>query len=225
MAYHINTGLIKEKFNSPCDCPLCEIKRVVEEQFLHEFLNDAVMETRSRGLVNEYGFCSKHFDMLYKRQNKLSLAVQISSRIFALGDIIKQESSIKGAKKQAEKLKKAQSTCIICKLSDESMEKYYKGIAKLYADEESFAIAFKSTKGFCLEHYSALLEHSINAGFKAKQFVKDLTNLQINSINRLTEDLNKYCQKHDYRNAYKPLGSAENVLPRTKLKLFGKDYE
>ena len=32
MAYHIDTGLIKEKFKVDCECPLCEIKKIVEEK-------------------------------------------------------------------------------------------------------------------------------------------------------------------------------------------------
>lgn len=225
MAYHINTGLIKQKFKEECSCPLCEIKKVVEEQFLHEFLNDAVMDPIARGKVNESGFCEKHYDMLYKRQNKLSLALQISSRIYTLSSVIKVEKSYKGAKKQAEKIEKALSTCIICQLTNESMEKYYKGVAKLFAEDSSFKQDFLNTKGFCLEHYALLLKHSNCAGLKTKQFVKELTELQINSLNELTSDLNKFCAKHDYRNAYAPLESAETALPRTKLKLFGKNYD
>ena len=56
MAYHIDTGLIKEKLKVDCECPLCEIKKVVEEQFLYEFLNDAVMEDNTRIKVGEEGF-------------------------------------------------------------------------------------------------------------------------------------------------------------------------
>ena len=34
MEYHIDTGLIKEKFSTDCECPLCEIQKIVEEQLL-----------------------------------------------------------------------------------------------------------------------------------------------------------------------------------------------
>ena len=74
MGYHIDTGLIKDKFKVDCECPLCEIKSVVEEQLLHEFLNDAVMEEKIRLQVGKLGFCEKHFDMLFSRPNKLSVA-------------------------------------------------------------------------------------------------------------------------------------------------------
>ena len=56
MSYHIDTGLIKEKFAENSECPLCAIQKVAEEQFLHEFLNDAVMEDDTRIRVGKRGF-------------------------------------------------------------------------------------------------------------------------------------------------------------------------
>ena len=80
MHYHIDTGLIYEKFKTDCECPLCAIEKKVTEQFLHEFLNDAVMEDDTRIKVGKKGFCAKHFDMLFARKNKLSVALQIRTR-------------------------------------------------------------------------------------------------------------------------------------------------
>ena len=104
MGYHISTGLINEKFKEPCECPLCAIRRKVEENLLHEFLNDAVMEETTRLKVNQKGFCDKHFDMLYKRQNKLSLALQIGSRTDEIMPLFNAPKSVKAAKKLSEKL-------------------------------------------------------------------------------------------------------------------------
>ena len=111
MNYHIDTGLIIEKFKVDCECPLCEIKKVVEEQFLHEFLNDAVMEDNTRIKVGKFGFCDRHFDMLFARQNKLSVALQIRTRTQVLADHLTELKSLKSAKKQAEYL---ENLCLLC---------------------------------------------------------------------------------------------------------------
>ena len=97
MAYHIDTGLIKEKFKIDCECPLCEIQAVNEEQFLHEFLNDAVMEDGMRAKVNKFGFCSKHYDMLIARQNKLSVALQVSTRLSTIRKTVCPIDNVKSA--------------------------------------------------------------------------------------------------------------------------------
>lgn len=69
MNYHIDTGIIYEKFGEPCECPLCAIEKKVQEQFLHEFLNDAVMEDDSRIAVAKKGVLRTAFRYaLYKAE-------------------------------------------------------------------------------------------------------------------------------------------------------------
>lgn len=222
MGYHISTGLILEKFKEPCECPLCAIRKKVEENFLHEFLNDAVMEDSTRLKVNAKGFCDKHFDMLFKRQNKLSLALQIGSRSDELLPLFKTTKSVKAAKKLSNKLIESTKTCIICDLVDESMEKYYKTIAQMFNKEKNFAEKIKNTKGFCLYHYAKLLEYSGYAGLKSKDYLKLLSETEKEKFSELKADLKAFCDKHDYRNAYTPLGNAENALPRMRVKLYGE---
>ncbi len=225
MAYHIDTGLIKDKFKEDCECPLCEIKKIVEEQFLHEFLNDAVMEDNTRIKVGNKGFCARHFDMLFSRQNKLSVALQIGTRVDKLSNLIEQTKSVKTGIKQANALKKASTTCAICDYAEESMIKYYKTIAQLFLKEKAFLSTLLATKGFCLEHYAELLRYAKYAGFMAKEYVGVLTGIQKRHLERLQTELKAFCDSHDYRNAGKPLGSAETALPRMRTKLYGKKYD
>ena len=225
MAYHIDTGLIKDKFNTDCECVLCEIKKIVEEQFLHEFLNDAVMEDNTRIKVGKKGFCARHFDMLFARQNKLSVALQIGTRIEKMQSLIEPQKNVRSAVKQAQALIKSTNTCVVCDLVEESMVKYYKTIAQMFERERNFFKTIISSKGFCLTHYAELLKYSRHAGFASKEYVNILGNTQKRNIERLKQDLKKFCDKHDYRNALEPLGSAETALPRTREKLYGKKYD
>ena len=225
MNYHIDTGLIIEKFKVDCECPLCEIKKVVEEQFLHEFLNDAVMEDNTRIKVGKFGFCDRHFDMLFARQNKLSVALQIRTRTQVLADHLTELKSLKSAKKQAEYLENASKTCVVCELTDESMTKYYKTIAQMFANEKEFYKTLIASKGFCMYHYAMLLKYASSASVFAKNYVNLLSGVQMRGISRVEADLKKFCDKHDYRNANEPLGSAETALPRIRTKLYGKKYD
>ena len=225
MAYHIDTGLIKEKFKTDCECPLCEIKKIVEEQFLHEFLNDAVMEDNTRIKVGKNGFCARHFDMLFARQNKLSVALQIGTRVDKIAPLITPEKNVRAAIKQAETLDKSATTCVICDLVEESMIKYYKTIAQMFEREKNFYKTLISSKGFCLKHYAELLRYSRYAGCIAHEYVHILGSTQKRNIERLQSELKKFCDKHDYRNALEPLGNAETALPRMREKLYGKKYE
>ncbi len=225
MGYHIDTGLIKEKFNVDCECPLCEIQKVVEEQFLHEFLNDAVMEDNTRIKVGKLGFCAKHIDMLLNRQNKLSVALQLGTRVENLLSIIEGVKTVRSAKKQADAIKKASSTCVLCDYVEESMVKYYKTIAQMFVNEKDFLGVLVKSKGVCLHHYAELLKYSNYAGFMANEYVKILSTVQVRAIERIQGELKRFCDKHDYRNANEPLGNAETALPRMREKLYGKKID
>ena len=225
MSYHIDTGLIKDKFAVDCECPLCEIQNIVEEQLLHEFLNDAVMEDDSRIKVGKLGFCSRHFDMLFARQNKLSVALQIRTRLEVLQKKFGVFTSVNSAIKSAKELEESHKTCIICELTEQSMVKYYKTIAQMYAKEASFVKTLISSKGFCMHHYAELLRYSKCASVFAKDYVKIISQVQTNNIERMQEELKVFCDRHDYRNANEPLGDAETALPRIRTKLYGKKYD
>ena len=223
MGYHIGTGLIKEKFKTDCECPLCEIRKVAEEQFLHEFLNDAVMADDCRLEVREKGFCKEHFGKLFSGRNKLSVALQMETRLSAITNLFSPVKSAGQAKKRAAQVNKSLSRCVICDLLDDSMEKYYKTIAQLFAREKEFFNSFYNCKGFCLPHYAKLLEYSSCAGIMTKEYLKALTDVQSRETARLNGELKAFCVKHDYRNANAPLGNAETALPRTGEKFYGKN--
>lgn len=225
MGYHIDTGLIKEKFKVDCECPLCEIQKVVEEQFLHEFLNDAVMEDNTRIKVGKLGFCARHFDMLFSRQNKLSVALQIGTRADKISEILTNVKIVSSAVKQGKLLEQSLSTCAICEYTEESMVKYYKTIAQMFERERDFYKTLVASKGFCLHHYAELLKYSKSAGFMAKSYVEVLSSVQVRNFERIKTDLKAFCDKHDYRRANEPLGSAETALPRTREKFYGKKID
>jgi hypothetical protein len=198
---------------------------VVEEQFLHEFLNDAVMEDNTRIKVGKLGFCARHFDMLFSRQNKLSVALQIGTRADKISEILTNVKNVSSAVKQAKLLEQSLSTCAICEYTEESMVKYYKTIAQMFERERDFYKSLLSSNGFCLEHYAELLKYSNYAGFAKKDYVHILGGVQKRNMERLQAELKKFCDKHDYRNALEPLGSAETALPRMREKLYSKKYD
>lgn len=222
MQYHIDTGLIIEKFKEKGECPLCAIQKKAEEQFITEFLNDAVMDESSRLKVAKYGFCEKHFEKLFLGKNKLSLALQVSSRLDQIDKIIKEPKTLGGVKKLCKKIEEEQKTCVICSLLEASMEKYYKTIAQMFTHEEEFIDILFETKGFCLHHYASLLKYSSFAGRNAKGFAQAITDIESRNLKILQGDLKYFCDKHDYRNANKPFGDSETALPRAKDRLYGK---
>ena len=223
MNYHISTSLILQEFPKNTECPLCAIKKIVERNIVEQFLNDAVMEDHTRAKVNKLGFCKEHYDKLFLSQNKLSLALQAQTRMRTLQKLV-DVSNPKQAKKQAEELKKTEKTCIICDLIEFNMVRYYKTLAQMFNHEPSFKEMLEKTKGFCLPHYAELLAYSNEAHGKAKEYVATLSALQQKNLDRMQVELQRFCDSHDYRNREKPLGSAQDILPRMRTKFYGEKF-
>ncbi|MBR2614593.1 MAG: hypothetical protein IKC71_03230 [Clostridia bacterium] len=223
MIYEISTGLIYEKFLENSECPLCEIRKVVEKGITDQFLGEAVMEDHTREEVNKLGFCGRHFDLLFDRPSKLGLALQMETRVKSLNRNLTEPKNYKQALKQVELIEKESSTCIICKHIEILMQGYYKKIAETFANEQDFRDLIVKNKGFCLEHYKELLRSSKYAKGKTKEYLEVLFSLENKSISKIIGDLNWFCLKHDYRNQLKPLGDAKDALPRTRIKLYGDD--
>ena len=225
MRYHIDTGLIYQKFNENCNCPLCEIQKIVEEQFLYEFLNDAVMEDNTRIKVGKKGFCEKHFDMLFSRQNKLSVALQMETYASKLKEKLSIPANPSIAKRTAKEIEKSLPTCVVCDLVNESMVKYYKTISRMFLYETDFYRTLINAKGLCLKHYSKLLEYSSLAGTLKKEYLKTIYTVWERSYQKSIENLQNFCMKHDYRNTLDFMGSDEKSLEEIRERIYGKKYE
>ncbi len=223
MQYHISTGLIIQHFEQQCDCPLCTIEKIVESNICRELLADGCMDDDVRKEVNQKGFCLKHFEQLYEMPSKLGLSLQMTTRMNTLlKNVILAPKNVREAKKQGQTLESEQKKCIVCDYTEKEMIKYYKTIAQLYSNEEDFRNLLSKSNGFCLKHYSKLLQYGEYAGFSAKAYLKCIYDLESARLNKSVELLNAFSNRHDYRNLGKPLGEAANALPRIKIDLFGK---
>lgn len=222
MQYHISTGLITKHFEKQCDCPLCEIEKIVENNIAREFLADACMDNDVRLLVNKYGFCDKHYDLLYSMQSKLSLALQIDTRMNTLINVMGKPTNYKQAKKVAKQLESELSTCIICDYIEKEMVKYYKTMAQMFENESEFKSMLENSNGFCLKHYGKLLQYSNYAFFKCKQYLQCLTTLQNERFNQTKQLVKQFSNHHDYRVIKTSMGEASSALNVARSRLYGK---
>ncbi len=223
MNYHISTSLILREFpKRDCECPLCEIRATVENNVVEQYLNEAVMAKTARQGVNEKGFCDRHFDMLFAGQSKLGLALQCVTRMNVLKENLDAPSNVKSAQKRAKKVLSSIQTCVICDTVEDHMQRYYKTVAEMYYAEEDFRELLDYTKGFCLKDYAQLLLNAKYAGLRAKEYVKVLAEKEKENFERVQNDLQTFCDSHDFRTAGRDLGTAKDSLKRTRIKIYGK---
>ena len=69
-AFHLNT-----------ECPLCILRRDLEERYIDSLMNSEYMEPECRIRSNRLGFCASHNEMLCGRQNKLGMALMTHTHL------------------------------------------------------------------------------------------------------------------------------------------------
>ncbi len=217
MSYSISTMFVWRFFNDEYDCPICKLQSKIESDLINLYLSEAVMEDDERKLVNLYGFCPKHYDVMYSAKNKLGLALQVKSRLYTINEQIKLPKDYKQAKKQAEILKEKTCSCIICKRLENTMERYYQTIAKMFDKEEKFKNEnFKKIKGFCLTHYTKLLEHTNYAKSSLSQYLESIYEKAKAYADSLYENVDNFTLTFDYRNTKLPDRETASALKRAR---------
>lgn len=190
MKEKIYTIPVTEAFQHDCECAVCLLEEKLEEKYVDYFLGSSLMEPDCRIETNNKGFCKRHFEMLYnKQENRLGLGLIIDThmceqnkqieKIYTDGlNGMKKDGGISAVKnittrissKQSKtdklidllvvKLSKAEHSCVICNKLDYTMDRYSDIITHLWFSEKDFRTLFNEKKGFCLNHLKLLLTAS-----------------------------------------------------------------
>ncbi len=215
MNYHIGNLLIYQEFNDKNECPLCQIRKIIEDRLINQYLNEKVMEPTCRKIVNAKGFCLQHQKIMHSRESKLSLALQNSTRMETVISSMKSMKDKKQILAQAELLEKQTQTCAICDDVEDTMTRYAMTVAQMYYAEEKFKGILLGTKGFCMYHYAQLLKHSDCAKSKQVEFANLIYELQKANMEKSIADLLWFCDKNDHKNINAPWRGCENALARS----------
>lgn len=222
MRYSISTLPIYDKFKGTSLCALCEIEQTTNKQLIEQFLDEGVMEDNIRAKVNKVGFCKYHYDKLYEGQSKLGLALQSHTRLNYIIKSIKPIENVKQAKKQVEELENLTCSCVICEILDDHMQRYEETVAKMFLAEEEFRKILPNEQSICIPHYINLLKQSAKAGKYAEHFISHINKILVDSSNKLSSDIRKFCDMFDYRNKGTPMGEERLSLQKNRIKLYGR---
>ena len=251
MKEKIYTIPVTEVFAEECECPLCILEKKLEDEYISYFLGPSLMEPDCRIDTNNNGFCRRHFEQLYnKQENRLGLGLMIDTHMQEqinrlkkaycpgnpgtghksgnpLSRVLKGKfsptTSANGMEKMLRLLNALDSNCSICNKLSYTMERYLDVIFYLWSKENEFKTVFESKKGFCLKHFRQLLESS-EKYLKAEEsgrFAEILFNMQMENLDRIRQEVNWFTRKFDYRNNDAPWGNSKDAIPRSIQKLKG----
>ena len=240
MKYTLDTIPVLDAYKADCECPLCKLRILCEDQYVDTMLASAYMEPEWRVKSNETGFCARHFELMFDRRNRLGLALMTHTHmqevIASLEKILEGSgagkksllSSLRGSGKADEngmpaKIRARMDGCVICEQVDKALTRYAYTIAQLYFTNSEFKAQFEHSKGFCLPHLALVLEMAEKtlSGAQLPAFQMAVAALEIENLKRVEGELEWFTLKFDYRNDGKPWGNSKDAPERAINKLMG----
>lgn len=231
MTEKIYTIPVNEAFDTDCECPICTMYKKLETDAIEFTMGPSYMEDDVRMETNRLGFCEEHIKLLYRKQNRLGLAlIMLSHMDNAVRDMEKlakskpspaglfKKTGESGLKQYADKLNES---CYICNRIDNTFNRYISTVFYLYRNEDSFRTKYAASKGFCIKHYALLYDTapSFLHGDMLSDFIKLTNKLFFDNMQRVRDDLKWFTDKFDYRYVNEPWKNSEDALPRTINKI------
>ena len=233
MKEQLYTIPVNDAFAVDCECPVCSMYDSLERDVIEFTMGPSYMEDDIRMETNKIGFCGHHVKQLYKHQNRLGLALILHTHMQRTNrDLEELLSSDKPAKKGlfskktenvspvTEYIENLNHSCYICNRIDRIFSRYLATIYHCYEHDEEFRRKFASSKGFCTKHFGMLYEGAPSAlsGKRLPEFIQTLNQVYLTNMKRVTDDLEWFTDKFDYRNEDKPWKNSKDALPRSMNK-------
>lgn len=237
----IYTIPVNEAFDKKCGCPFCKMYLKLEKNRIEYTVGPSMMEPDARALSNSMGFCMKHFDMLLRVENKLSLALILDTHLDAVRkklDMNKEsmenfkkkplfaKSKASNGERIAANIESIEKSCVICSQINDTMERYFEVFFDLFKTDNAFSDKIEECECFCIPHYRQLvLKAEKYLGSKdCEKFFKMLFEKQRRAFELLNEDVHKFTLKFDYRNKDMPWGNSKTAPKRSVYALGGQMY-
>ena len=240
MREQIHTIPVNEAFDAHDECPFCFMERKVEQSAIRFVAGPGAsyMEPDVREATDRAGFCVHHMQKLYTYGNSLGNALMLQTYMAGLlkefsvaaeNFEIPEKKPLFGKRKQPPKedaywkrLRQRVESCYICDKIEYNMSRYYRTFFVLLKEPE-FRAKVEGSKGFCLRHFSRMLEeaeeHLPNA--QREWFYPMVFDLMEKNLIRVKEDIDWFTAKFDYRNAGAPWKNSQDAVPRAMQKLEG----
>jgi hypothetical protein len=212
-------------------CPLCNRIEKLSWKFLDNLFYERVTDVWTRvGLRKAKGFCNWHAWMsaeLLCSGSGIAIIYKdlLDAEISELSKWVKGKKfsnkriDFKRLRKRSDSLFSSwdnKTSCPICKSVEEN-ERMAIGVLLDFIDEEAFCQEFEKSSGICLRH----LVHVMRT-FSEHPNLKVLVDKQLEKYRSLSDELDEFIRKLDYRFSKEPKGSEADSWKRVLEQFAGK---
>ncbi len=224
---------VNDAFAVDCECPICVMKKKLEEDAVDYTMGPSYMEDDTRMQTDRLGFCEKHMRMIWEKNNRLGLALVASTHIKkVITDVealaaqkVEKGGFFKKVKEDpvVDYMKRLEGSCFVCERIQMSFERYIMTVCHLFKSDGEFRKKYEESKGFCNEHYRVLLEGASQylSGKQLEEFREATNRVYMENMKRMLGDVEWFINKFDYRYQDEPWKNSEDAMQRTLTKLNG----
>ena len=231
MKEKIYTIPVNVAFDEGGECPFCNMYRRLEQESVDYMLGPAYMEDDIRMETNKKGFCSRHYTLMYNQQNRLGLALMLHTHLQTTGRKLnelaaKRKPIKKSLFSRPDKdeisayINEITSSCYICDRIENTFERYVDTFFYMWTKMPEIQEKVKNSKGFCLKHFSLLLTEGAQklSSAEYEKLVDIILPLEQENIKRITDEVEHFTDKFDYRHKDEPWGNSRDSVERGILK-------
>lgn len=237
--YHIP---INDAVNAGDECPFCNIERSIEQDMMDFVLGSGAtyMESDVREKTDIAGFCRAHYKKMFDYGNTLGNAWIMKTHLKRTIDqadaafkhykpsangigAILSKSDAKAANSVTEWVRGRDKTCYICDGFREHYDRYMKSFFDMYFTDKEFAGKINNSKGFCLPHFSDILEYAgrhLNEK-KQQEFADIMIPLMRKELEEIYGDVSWLIEKFDYVNKDADWKNSKDALQRSMQRMKG----
>lgn len=182
-------------------CPVCRMRKIVEQRMIEYTLGDSMMEPDTRQQTNLLGFCERHLSMLKVGKNRLALALMLKTHLDEIEKNVLSGGLLGGPKKSAEKAKNIEKSCFVCDGIEKNMTHLAGGLIKSYGSDPEARKMFAEQEYLCLPDFALLcgLSEKMMQKSAKKPFFDDCVTLCKNYLEPLKTELELFSKMFDYR--------------------------
>lgn len=197
---------VSEVFEENDGCPICRMKRTVEEHIVSYIMGAAMMEPDVRIETNKAGFCPEHYTQMLSHRGRLALALMLESHLSEVEKNIFAGKFLNAPSKKAQKAGKLNCSCFICEKINWGMERMIETVFRCYENEKDFRNLFDNQNMFCMPHFEMLMTSESKKVLKkySHEFETSLSSIMSKYVKTLSGNISNYCKMYNYQN------SAEN---------------
>ena len=196
-----------------------------------------------RAETDKMGFCRDHYKKIFHYGNRLGTGLILTTHFKKKNEELKQQikmfspkkASMLGHFKKAKLnpdnpqtslgtwIKEQNNSCYVCDYSKNTYARYLDTFFELYRKNKEFQELFKNSKGFCLPHFGDLVEtaEALLSDKEKSEFYQQLFSLMTENLQRVTDDLEWFCDKFDYKNKDADWKNSKDAIQRGMQKSAG----